>query len=181
MSHKPGDAAPSSLFSEQNKDAATEPRPAPPPPPKVVVSVPSVRYADISGETHSLGGTKKPALLVFWNANTPSFRAMKLLAAMRPDYPENTLDIIGFYTDEITTESLSQTAQDNGYFFTIASAAQTPELKATLLKSFNVKDSGQDIYVIDKADGVTIVDISNPQIPDDVIVAKLNAVIKPML
>ena len=146
------------------------------------LSLPVVTYADVSGEVHYLAGTAKPALIVFWlNGSEQSTKAMNLLAAIRPDYAENKLDLIGFYMDEINSEALSQTAQSSSYFFTIAGAAQTPELKAALFKSFHVRGPGKDIYVVDKAGKITAVDVSDPKIPEDLLLDKVTKAFKGLI
>jgi|GEM_PF-6901329 len=127
---------------------------------------PSITYTDVAGVQHDIGGCDKPAIVGFGVADsTPTARAMYLLSEVRKVYPENRVDVVGFYINGITQEELTRLGEETAAPFTIASAQTSPELLAQLISAFKFGEPGRELYIVDRRGHITAVPIDNIEEP----------------
>lgn len=98
------------------------------------VSVPKTfSFTDVRKQIHSFSGkTNKPAVIAFWIDQCGySQNAMLVLNAIRRQYPEDKLDVVGLFLNERRESEIIEAARQEGYSVTLA-ATQTPEQLSAL-------------------------------------------------
>jgi thiol-disulfide isomerase/thioredoxin len=128
--------------------------------------VPDLAYTDVAGQARKLRGTGKPAVIGFWIADCPYCeRMMAVLNKVRRDYPEEQVDVVGFYLNRTTPQALKELGAGQNYAMTLAQAQPPTELVAALDKGFAIRGVGRDIYLVDKDGGFRTVDVSDLETP----------------
>ena len=127
---------------------------------------PALPYVDTQGVSRSLVPPMKPVVVVLWV--TPCSyctRALNVLDNVRRLYPESDLDVVGFYINEADDATVERLAQEEGHRITLARGQPSGQYVQALLKGFDFRGTGRDIYVVG-ADGryeaVDASDLSTP-------------------
>jgi hypothetical protein len=126
---------------------------------------PALAYTDTQGAARRLGGGK-PAVVVLWV--TPCAyckRSLIVLDEMRRLYPEQDLDVVGFYLNRADDASIDRIARDEGHSITMAQGQPSGEFVQSLTKGFNFRGTGRDIYVVGADGRYDAVDASDLKAP----------------
>ncbi len=111
-----------------------------------------IAYTDTGGVARRLGAGK-PAVVVLWV--TPCAycaRSLSVLDEIRRLYPEQNLDVVGFYLNKADDKSIDDITRNEGHQITMAQGQPTGPFVENLLKSLDFRGTGRDIYVV-RADG----------------------------
>jgi glutaredoxin len=141
-------------------------------------TAPALPYSDTKGGTHSLAQPAKPAVVVLWV--TPCSyctRAMNVLDRLRALYPEEDLDVVGFYLNAAEDADVERMAAAERHRFTMARGQPTGPYVEVLTKGFNFRGTGRDIYVVGKDGRYVAVDSSDLSTPDYAILQKLRVLL----
>ncbi len=141
---------------------------------------PDLAYTDTRGGFHnSLAAAGKPALVVLWVTPCPyCTRAMNVLDRLRKRYPEEDLDIVGFYLNPADSASVESTARGEGHSIMVAQGQPTGPFVQALTNGMGFRGPGRDIYVIGKDGKYEAVDSSDLAVADYVITEKLRAILR---
>jgi len=137
-------------------------------------TAPALPYVDTKGVPHSLAAPAKPAVVVLWV--TPCSycrRAMNVMDRVRGLYSEDDLDVVGFYLNESDDAGIDSIASVEGHRFTMARGQPTWQYTDVLLKGFDFRGTGRDIYVLGRDGRYTAVDSSDFSVPDYAILQKI--------
>jgi hypothetical protein len=124
-----------------------------------------ISYTDTRGVSRRLG-SGKPAVVVLWV--TPCAycaRDLNVLDEVRRLYPEEDLDVVGFYLNRAADSEIDAIASREGHSVTMAQGQPSGEFVQTLTKSLNFRGTGRDIYVVrgdGRYDAVDARDLSAP-------------------
>lgn len=143
---------------------------------------PKPEYSDLYGNRRPLTSPDKVVVAGFWVNNCPySERTMSLLTRLGADYPEEQVQITGFYMHEGTPDRVMELAGAKGYSMTLAIAQGAPGLRAALERVFKFGAPGQAVYVADRNGEVRAVSAADLEAPDEKIYAELRELIGSVL
>jgi thiol-disulfide isomerase/thioredoxin len=141
--------------------------------------VADLAYTDTQGGSHSLASPAKPAVVVLWVTPCPYCRrALNVLDTVRRAYPEENLDVVGFYLNRAAPAAVDQIAGSEGHSIMMAQGQPTPEFVQSLTSSLALRAPGRDIYVIGMDGQYQSVDSSDLNVPDDQIYQRVRAILR---
>lgn len=140
---------------------------------------PDLSYTDTKGGAHpSLAAPGKPVLVVLWVTPCPyCARALNVLDVLRWQYPEEDVDMVGFYLNRADPAEIDQIAGQEGHSVTMAQGQPTGDFVQALTNTLSFRAPGRDIYVIGKDGRYQAVDSSDLNVPDDQIADRVRAIL----
>jgi glutaredoxin len=116
--------------------------------------------------------------VVLWVTQCPYCkRALNVLDILRRDYPQENLDVVGFYLNRATDASVDQISSQEGHAITMAQGQPTGNFVQALTGSLAFRAPGRDIYVIGKDGNYEAVDSSDLDVPDSQISERVRAIL----
>lgn len=142
--------------------------------------VADLAYTDTQGNSHaSLASSSKPSVVVLWVTPCPyCARALNVLDSLRRAYPEENLDVVGFYLNRADSATVEQIARQEGHSIAVAQGQPTGDFVQALTGSLAFRAPGRDIYVIGKDGRYEAVDSSDLAVPDDKIYEQVRAILR---
>ena len=142
--------------------------------------VADLAYTDTRGGFHtSLSASGKPAVVVLWVTPCPyCARALNVLDSLRRIYPEENLDVVGFYLNKADDASVDQIAAQEGHAISMAQGQPTGDFVHALTASLAFRAPGRDIYVIGKDGHYEAVDSSDLSVSDSSIYEQVRAILR---
>jgi thiol-disulfide isomerase/thioredoxin len=123
--------------------------------------VSSVTFQDVLGNERKLG-PGRVAVVGFWISPCGySDRMLKILKSIRSEYREEDLDVIGFYLNPTSNDTLLKLKPPADYPLIFAAAQQRHDLIAKLHREFHIRGGGSDVYVVDRTGKIHVIDVSN--------------------
>ena len=141
---------------------------------------PDLAYTDTKGGFHpSLAAAGKPALVVLWVTPCPyCAKALDVLDGLRRQYPEEDLDVVGFYLNTAEKSAVDQIASAEGHSIMMAQGQPTGPFVEALTASLGFRAPGRDIYIIGKDGKYETVDTSDLKVPNYQIAERVRAILR---
>ena len=142
--------------------------------------VADLAYTDTRGNSHaSLSSSSKPAVVVLWVTPCPyCARALNVLDSLRRAYPEENLDVVGFYLNQAEAVTVDQIARQEGHSISVAQGQPTGDFVQALTSSLAFRAPGRDIYVIGKDGRYEAVDSSDLGVLDSHLYEQVRAILR---
>jgi hypothetical protein len=136
-------------------------------------------YKDTQGRPHSISAPDKPAVLVLWITPCPyCSRSLNVLDALRRDYPEKELDVVGLYLNRADDAAVDQFARQEGHSITVAQGQPSQDFVRTMTARLAFRAPGRDIYVIGKNGDYEAVDASDLGVADGAISERVRSILR---
>jgi hypothetical protein len=141
---------------------------------------PDLAYTDTHGGFHnSLSAAGKPAVVVLWVTPCPyCARALNVLDGLRRQYPEEDLDVVGFYLNRADSATVEQIGRGEGHAIMMAQGQPTGDFVQALTNTLAFRGPGRDIYVIGKDGTYEAVDSSDLHVADYLISTRVRAILR---